>query len=106
MKPWNRWLVVNVYERHRAHPWDELFFVGFEHASANNPNGHRLVLLGGIPGHRYFESATFVPRGGRLNPQVIAENDVWNLKTSLLEPPLSWLTRVTHSSAKSVRSAV
>jgi hypothetical protein len=94
MRRWRPQLVVNVYERHREHPLQELFFVGFEHPGAVKRDGPTVVLLGGLPAEAYFARATFVRAGGQLNPRVIAENDVWNLQTSELQPPDEWLGRV------------
>jgi hypothetical protein len=96
MQPWRSRLVVNVYERHREHALHELFFVGFEHAGAVKPETPTVVLLGGLPKEEYFERATRIPAGGRLNPKVIAKNEVWNLPTADLQQPAQWLSRVRH----------
>lgn len=93
-RAWRPDLVVNVYERHREHPLRELFFAGFEHPGAVKQDRPTVVLLGGLPTETYFELATFVSKGEQLNPKVIAENDVWNLRTSKLEAPQVWLERV------------
>ncbi len=90
---WRPSHVVNVYERHREHSPQELFFVGFEQPGAVRPNDPTVVLLGGLPAATYFKLAEFVPKGGMLNPIVRAENDVWNLRTRELEPPRQWLDR-------------
>ncbi len=90
-KRWKPSFVVNVYERHRKHPLDELFFVGWEHRGAVNKTRSTVVLLGGLTAKEYFERATLVRVGEDLNPQTVAENDVWNLRTSELRPPEAWL---------------
>lgn len=94
MRAWRPDLVVNVYERHRGHALHELFFVGFEHPGAVKPDRPTVVLLGGLPTEEYFQRATFVRAGEPLNPVVIAKNDVWNLPTAALQPPVNWLDRV------------
>jgi hypothetical protein len=94
MRSWKPHLVVNVDERHREHSPQEWFFVGYEHPGAVKPKQPTIVLLGGLPSGTYFERATFVEAGEQLNPAVIAENNVWNLPTSELQPPYDWLARI------------
>jgi hypothetical protein len=93
-KRWHPSLVVNVYERHRKHSPQELFFVGWEHLGAVRKDRPTVILLGGITAKEYFEQATFVRVGENLNPQIPAENDVWNLPTRKLLPPGEWLERI------------
>ncbi len=96
-KPWNPRLVVNIYHRHKPLPLDEVFFVGYERITGKKTpeiDKERVVLLGGLTKDDYFDKATLVRKGGQINPDTPAQNDVWNLKTRLLEPPDKWLERV------------
>lgn len=77
--------VVNVYERHRELSPEILYFVG--HIGLELPT--TILMLGSLAREEYFDQATFIPAGGKLNPVTVAENDVWNLPVGKLRPPPS-----------------
>ena len=91
---WRPNFVVNVFDRHRAHPEEvELFFTAVQRPKSGT-TATAVLLLGGLPQAEYFARATEVKPGEMINPLEVAKNHVWNLECRLLEPPDEWLARV------------